>query len=63
MTLPGATFRKILCIRTMTIPDFQTLMRPVLEELEDGADRPVAELRERLATRFALTDDEREQAS
>ena len=42
----------------MAIPDFQTVMRPLLEEYSDGAERPVAEVRQRLATRFHLTPDE-----
>lgn len=40
----------------MTIPDYQTLMRPVLDALSDGRDRPVAQLRNVVAARFELTE-------
>jgi restriction system protein len=40
----------------MTIPDYQTLMRPVLEILADGQERTNSELRESVAARFKLTD-------
>jgi restriction system protein len=43
----------------MPIPDFQTLMRPVLVVAEDGKEHTVTELREVLATQFKLTDTER----
>jgi restriction endonuclease Mrr len=33
----------------MVIPDFQTLMRPVLVQLQDGQPRPIAEVRTALA--------------
>lgn len=42
----------------MSIPDFQTLMRPLLEIAADGKVRPLKEAREILAERFKLTDDE-----
>jgi restriction system protein len=45
----------------MPIPDFQTLMRPTLEVLSDGREHNMAELREALASRFDMTDDERDQ--
>jgi restriction system protein len=41
------------------IPDFQTLMQPLLEELSDGSTRKVRDLIERLSDRFELTVDER----
>lgn len=41
------------------IPDFQTLMRPLLEELSDGSTRKVRDLIESLSDRFELTVDER----
>lgn len=45
----------------MPVPDYQTLMRPLLEVLGDGAEHPLREIKERLAAHFALTPDEREQ--
>lgn len=43
----------------MPIPDYQTLMLPLLRLTRDGAERPFREAVERLAVEFALTDDER----
>lgn len=43
----------------MTIPDFQSLMRPLLEHLADGSSKPNQETLEAMAGRFKLTDDER----
>lgn len=43
----------------MAIPDFQTLMRPILELHETGEDVERSPLREALAERFELTDAER----
>lgn len=40
------------------IPDFQTLMRPVLAELEDGQVHAVRDLRARLAITFQLSEAE-----
>lgn len=42
----------------MSIPDFQTLMRPLLEIAADGKARPMKEARRILAERFKLTPDE-----
>jgi restriction system protein len=42
----------------MAIPDFQTLMRPLLEEYAAGGERPIAGVRAALATRLELTDEE-----
>ena len=42
----------------MPVPDFQTLMRPLLEEYAAGGERPIAEVRAALATKFALTPEE-----
>ena len=44
----------------MTIPDYQTLMLPVLRLAADGETR-VPEIEERLASEFGLTLDERNQ--
>ncbi len=43
----------------MPIPDFQTLMRPLLEAYAGGGERPISEVREALGARFELTDEER----
>jgi len=45
----------------MTIPDFQTIMLPMLKMVSDGEAHELREIRERLAEAFALTDDERKQ--
>ncbi|HEV3375001.1 MAG TPA: restriction endonuclease [Candidatus Acidoferrum sp.] len=43
----------------MSIPDFQTLMRPLLEFASDGKQHSLREARESLADRFKLTDEEK----
>jgi restriction system protein len=43
----------------VAIPDFQTLMRPLLELAADGKQHSLREAREALAEKFALTDDEK----
>ena len=40
----------------MPVPDFQSLMLPVLRALADGNDTPVREVRERVASAEGLTD-------
>lgn len=45
----------------MSIPDFQSVMRPVLSAVEDGTPLALSELRERIAEQFQLTDDERKE--
>jgi restriction system protein len=42
------------------IPDFQSMMRPLLEELSDGSTRKTRELVQALSDRFGLTVEERE---
>lgn len=43
----------------MPVPDFQTLMRPLLEEYASGGgERPIADVRAVLAAKFALTEEE-----
>lgn len=42
----------------MAIPDFQTVMLPVLATVESGAPMPLNELRERVADQFQLTEEE-----
>ncbi|MDH7942529.1 restriction endonuclease [Pseudohongiella sp. SYSU M77423] len=43
----------------MTIPDFQTTMRPVLEVVKDGEAYPLSSVLRRVADAFNLTDAER----
>ncbi len=43
----------------MTIPDFQTIMLPLLKLMGDSNVRPLAVLRESLSEVFELSDDER----
>lgn len=45
----------------MTVPDFQTIMRPVLATLEDGKSKPTSEIRAAVAQQFALTQEELEE--
>lgn len=45
----------------MAVPDFQTLMLPLLEALADGRERLVREVTASLADRFKLTDEERQE--
>ena len=40
----------------MSVPDFQSLMLPVLQALEDGEDTPIRKVRERVASAEGLTD-------
>jgi restriction system protein len=42
----------------MAIPDFQTIMRPLLVALEDGQERTSTEIRTALASEFSLTEAE-----
>jgi restriction system protein len=42
----------------MAVPDFQTLMRPVLEEYAAGGERRIADVRAGLAARFELTEED-----
>ena len=44
--------------RAVAIPDFQTIMRPLLVAIEDGQERTSAEIRAALATEFSLTEEE-----
>jgi restriction system protein len=45
----------------MAIPDFQTIMLPVLRLTADGDDHTLAATRDQLAQEYGLTDDERAQ--
>lgn len=42
----------------MPVPDFQSLMLPILKALSDGAETPVSEVRARVATSEGLTSDD-----
>ena len=44
----------------MAIPDFQTLMRPLLELALDGQEHSLSEAREKLAASFHLTEEEKQ---
>lgn len=39
----------------MPIPDFESLLLPVLRLASDGAEHSMAEMRERIASEFKLT--------
>ena len=43
----------------MPIPDFQTVMRPLLEVVRDGTPKTLADVKEAVCARFSLTEDER----
>lgn len=45
----------------MTVPDFQTLMLPVLKTTADGGEVRIGDVVDRLADAFALSDEERAQ--
>jgi len=42
----------------MTIPDFQTIMLPLMKLSSDGKERPLAEIREALSRIFGLSQEE-----
>ena len=42
----------------MAVPDYQTVMRPLLEEYATGGEQRIADVRGVLATRFELTEEE-----
>ncbi len=45
----------------MGIPDFQTVMLPILEAIGDGQEHHIQQITQRVSDRFNLTDDERTQ--
>jgi restriction system protein len=45
----------------MAVPDFQTIMRPLLTLVEDGAEHSRGPLRSALASHFALTSEDLEE--
>ena len=54
----SAPIKGLRCNRGVAIPDFQTLMRPLLELHADGGEKTQEELREWLARRFELTEED-----
>ena len=44
----------------MTIPDYQTLMRPLLVGAQDGQEQNIGDCINNVARQFELTDEERE---
>jgi restriction system protein len=47
----------------MSVPDFQTLMLPILKALADRQERVNAEVRELMVQEFQLTGEERSEAA
>jgi len=45
----------------MAIPDFQSIMLPLLNALKDGQEHSNADLIVRLSSEFGLTDEEKRQ--
>ena len=45
----------------MPIPDFQTVMRPVLESVRHGQPLALGDVRQHVANAFQLTEEERKQ--
>lgn len=45
----------------MSIPDFQTIMRPILDSVRDGVAIPLSGLREHIADVFQLSETERKE--
>jgi len=43
----------------MSIPDFQNIMRPLLDLAADGKEHSIGEVTDRLAERFRLSEEER----
>jgi restriction system protein len=54
----GARHVRFSRVRPVAVPDFQTLMRPLLVLLEDGQDHAIADIRSELARRFALAQSD-----
>src|SRR5688572_16092143 len=48
-------------MRTMAVPDYQSLMLPLLEALADGQEHDVRELRDTVAQRLGMTESDREE--
>jgi len=43
----------------MAIPDFQSVMRPLMEVISDGKEHSIRETLDQLADQFKLSDEER----
>jgi restriction endonuclease Mrr len=56
-----ASARQTILSEVMPIPDYQTLMLPVLRRLADGADHTAGTVIDAMASEFQLTSEEREQ--
>ena len=50
----SATGAETGTVATVAIPDFQTLMRPLLLTVEDGEPRAIKDVRAQLASEFEL---------
>jgi restriction system protein len=48
-------------VTIMSIPDYQTIMRPLLEALKHGAEHRLRDIQVRLADHFGLTSEDRDQ--
>jgi len=48
----------LLSYAAVAIPDFQTLMRPLLEAYSANDEGPISDVRRELATQFHLSDEE-----
>lgn len=42
----------------MAVPDFQTVMRPLLAALEDGQEKAISDLRDTISAEFDLSDED-----
>lgn len=56
--VPGA---ETVTISSMAVPDFQTIMRPLLALHSDGQEHPATSLRAQLAEQLELTPEDREE--
>ncbi len=45
----------------MAIPDFQTVMLPLLQAIADGCEHTVRDATKKIEDQFALTEDERQE--
>src|SRR2546423_15675089 len=43
----------------MAVPDYQSMMLPLLQALADGREQAIADVRDALAARLGLTDTDR----
>jgi hypothetical protein len=52
------SWTRAVTVRGVAIPDFQTLMRPLLVAVQDGEEHTIQNVRDRLVREFALTDED-----